>query len=134
MTLVVTKWSHSWMVNALACHHEGKGFKSLLWCGWAFKAYKWCTCLKRGLRMAHMPKRALRMAIMHKVRGHIFYGAYLPRFTFLHFINSNNWLKFTNNFLNFYYLINIILMTHHYQLAPMLVLGKIDKPHQQNNC
>jgi hypothetical protein len=69
------------------------------------------------------------MAIMHKVRGHIFHGAYLPRCTFLHFINSNNLLNFTNNFLNFYYLINIIIMTHHYELVPMLVLGKIDKPH-----
>jgi hypothetical protein len=58
--------------------------------------------------VTNMLKRALQVAYMHRVEGpmHILHGAYLPKFTFLHFIN---------NFLNFYYLINIYLfMTRHY--------------------
>jgi hypothetical protein len=28
---LVNTWNGSWMVNTLACHHQGEGFHSLLW-------------------------------------------------------------------------------------------------------
>ncbi len=68
-----------------------------------FKAFKWSICL-RGLRSGPHAWKSLRSGL------HV------------HFIK---------NFLNFYYLIYIILMTCHNLLAHMLLLGKIDKPHHQ---